>query len=145
MWPSYEKKIRTMVYRYFHEKHFIEVSYHERGCLDLKGNDIGFCLLKRQTFESWLHIWQACAYPHFQQLFQLWFSGVPKNWFLFYQCMGDFLWGGYKLRAGYKMDHSNFQRYGTLKNGHTWGYINFLGVHAYIAFLDIWMMFEFKF
>jgi hypothetical protein len=60
-----------MVYGHFHENPFIEVSFHERGCLDFKGNDIGFWLLKMQTFESWPHIWQACAYPHFQQLLQL--------------------------------------------------------------------------
>jgi hypothetical protein len=44
--------------------------------------DYGF--LKWKTFESWPHIWQACAYPHFQQLLQLWFCGLPQKWILFY-------------------------------------------------------------
>jgi hypothetical protein len=72
--------------------------------------------------------------------------GCHKNGFLFYQCMGDFLWGGYKLRAGCRTTPLQFfKRYGTLKNGHTWGYINFLVCMQIFHFLDIWMMFEFKF
>jgi hypothetical protein len=47
----------------FSWKPFIEVSYHERGCLDFKENEIGFWFLKRATFESWPHIWQTYAYP----------------------------------------------------------------------------------
>jgi hypothetical protein len=121
------------------KKPYIEVSYHERGCLDFKGNDIGFWLLKRQLSNLGPHIWQACAYPISNNFCKYGLVGCHKNGFLFYQCMEKNLWGDYKLRAGCRMDHSNFQRYRTLKNGHTWGYINFLGVHAYIAFLDIWM------
>jgi hypothetical protein len=39
----------------------------------------GFGFSKRKTFESWPHIWQAYAYPHFQQLLQLWFFGLPQK------------------------------------------------------------------
>jgi hypothetical protein len=41
-------KIRNTVYEHFHEKTFTKVSYLERGCLDFKGNELGFRLLKRQ-------------------------------------------------------------------------------------------------
>jgi hypothetical protein len=40
-----------MVGWHFHEKAFTEVSYLELVCLDFKGTKLGFCLLKRQTFE----------------------------------------------------------------------------------------------
>jgi hypothetical protein len=55
-------KIRNLVYSHFHEKAFTKVCYLERGGLDFKGNVLGFWILKRQTFESWPHIWHGCAY-----------------------------------------------------------------------------------
>jgi hypothetical protein len=54
-----------MVNGHFHEKAFIEESYLKRVCLDFVGNELGFWLLKRKTFESWLHIWQGFAYHIF--------------------------------------------------------------------------------
>jgi hypothetical protein len=41
-----------MVYGHFHEKSFTKVSYLKLVCLDFKGNELGFCLLKKKTFES---------------------------------------------------------------------------------------------
>jgi hypothetical protein len=50
----------------------------------------------------------------------------------------DFKWG-----QGVESHHYSFQMYKALKNGQTWGYINFLSVHAYIAFFghldDVWI------
>jgi hypothetical protein len=58
----------------------------------------------------------------------------------------DFLWGIFHGHLGVERNDSKFKRYGTLKDGHTHGFINFLGVLAYIycIFLDI-PMFKFKF
>jgi hypothetical protein len=78
-----------MVYGHFDEKAFTKVSYIELVCLDFKGNELEFWLLKRQTFECWPHVWQGSAYPHFQQLLQLRICGLPQKMdFPFYQCTG---------------------------------------------------------
>jgi hypothetical protein len=37
-----------MVYGHFDEKAFTKVSYLEGGCLDFKGNELGFWILKRE-------------------------------------------------------------------------------------------------
>jgi hypothetical protein len=42
-----------------------------------------FWLLKRKTFESWPHIWQACAYPHFNNFCNYGFVGCHKKDFYF--------------------------------------------------------------
>jgi hypothetical protein len=111
-----------MVCGHFHEKAFTEVSYLELVCLDFKGTNIGFWLLKRQTFE----ILAPYLAGIFISLFSITFATTT------------FLWAttknGLSILSVLGGHHSNFKRYGTLKNGHTRGFINFLGVLAYIAF-----------
>jgi hypothetical protein len=68
-----------MVYGHFHAISLTKESYLELVCLDFKQNELGFWLFKKQTFEFLAHIWQGCAHLHFQQLWQLWFSGLPQK------------------------------------------------------------------
>jgi hypothetical protein len=97
------------------------VSYLERGCWDFKGNELGFWIFKR-----YCPIFvRVCWYPHFQQLWQLFLTCLATKG---------------RMQNGTTPSFMGM----SLKDGHTRGFINFLSVLAYIAFLDIWI-FEFKY
>jgi hypothetical protein len=130
-----------MVYGHFHEKSFTEVSYHELVCLDFKGNELGwFCLLKRKTFDS-CPIFGRVLYNPSPTTFAtmvLWVA--RKNGFSILlvcvrvQTHARLCEVATKERV--QNDTYNFLKVWDLEGcGHTCGFINFLGVLTYIAFL----------
>jgi len=46
-----EKNI-NMIFGHFHEKAFTEVSYLERVCMDFKGDELGFTVLKKRNAKN---------------------------------------------------------------------------------------------
>jgi hypothetical protein len=89
MWPSDEKKIRTMVYGNFHEKPFILVSYHEWDCLDFTGNDIGFWVLKGKLWILAPYFAGLCISP-FPTNFATMVLWAAKKWIFILSMHGRF-------------------------------------------------------
>jgi hypothetical protein len=86
------------------------------------------------------HIWKGCAHIHFQQLLQLWFSGLPqkKGFPILSVCGGKaehvvFV----RWLPGAERHQSNFQRYGTLEDGHIYLWFHQFSQCACILHLDI--------